>query len=158
MTTEHGARSRPPLTSRELLAARIVLSVAVLVLVPAYLYFLFHMGTQWVESFPPDDSARTLLPVAVPLAAFSITTFSAISWWWSLERGREVLLGRKGCRKFVVFAAALSALTVVCGASSVDVGVVLLSLGLTGAGMTGLWFLPAALSPTLLNALPERNG
>ncbi|MYS32583.1 hypothetical protein K388_07278 [Streptomyces sp. KhCrAH-43] len=133
-------------------AMRAALWLYALVSVPLYLWFLHHMGDRWGQQLPTDDDLRFWLPIVVPLAAFSFTTMSSTSWWWSTE-ARPFLLGRKGWRFMMVFVVALSLMAGFFGSAHRDFVAVVLAVMVTTIGIGGLWLLPPALSPHLLNTL-----
>jgi hypothetical protein len=87
----------------------VVLWLYALVSIPLYLWFLHHMDL------------RFWLPIVVPLAAFSFTTMSTTSWWWSTEN-RPFLLGRKHWRFMMVFVVALSLMAGFFGSAHQDFG------------------------------------
>ncbi|MGI5262441.1 hypothetical protein [Streptomyces angustmyceticus] len=133
-------------------AMRVLLWLYALVSIPLYLWFLHHAGDRWGQQLPADDDLRFWLPIVVPLAAFSFTTMSSTSWWWSTE-DRPFLLGRKHWRFMMVFVVALSLMAGFFGSAHQDVIAVLLTVMVTIIGLVGLWFLPPALSPRLLTTL-----
>ncbi|WP_310729099.1 hypothetical protein [Streptomyces sp. N2A] len=136
-------------------ALRLVMWANTVVSVPLYLWFLHHMAGRGGDHVEPGDPLRFWLPIVVPLAAFSFTLLSAVSWWGSTET-RPYLLGRKGWRFLIVFVSGLSLLTGTSGASNLDATAVLLTMMVTAIGIMGLWLLPAALAPQLLDTL-RRN-
>ncbi|MFF8790875.1 hypothetical protein [Streptomyces sp. NPDC015125] len=133
-------------------AMRVLLWLYALVSIPLYLWFLHHAGDRWGRQLPADDDLRFWLPIVVPLAAFSFTTMSSTSWWWSTE-DRPFLLGRKHWRFMMVFVVALSLMAGFFGSAHQDVIAVLLTVMVTIIGLVGLWFLPLALAPRLLTTL-----
>lgn len=137
-------------------AMRVVLWLYALVSIPLYLWFLHHMGDRWGQHLP-DDDLRFWLPIVVPLAAFSFTTMSSASWWWSTE-DRPFLLGRKGWRFMMVFVVALSLMAGFFGSANRDVVAVVLTVMVTTIGIAGLWLLPPTLSPRLLDTLRPKKA
>ncbi|WP_431983144.1 hypothetical protein [Streptomyces qinglanensis] len=133
-------------------AMRVVLWLYMLVSVPLYLWFLHHMSDRWSGQLPAEDDLRLWLPIVVPLAAFSFTTMSSTSWWWSTE-DRSFLLGRKHWRFLMVFVVALSLMAGFVGSARQDVATALLTVMVTALGIAGLWLLPPALSLRLLDTL-----
>ncbi|MET9694333.1 hypothetical protein ABZY81_38940 [Streptomyces sp. NPDC006514] len=131
---------------------RVVLWVNTVVSIPLYLWFLHHMGDRWGQHLPADDSLRFWLPIVVPLAAFSFTLMSCTSWWWSTDT-RPYMLGRKGWRFLMVAVVALSLMTGFIGSANRDFIAVVLTVMVTTIGIAGLWLLPAALSPQLLDTI-----
>ncbi|MFF5106483.1 hypothetical protein [Streptomyces sp. NPDC000134] len=107
-------------------AMRVVLWLYALVSIPLYLWFLHHMGDRRGQHLPADDDLRFWLPIVVPLAAFSFTTMSSTSWWYSTE-DRPFLLGRKHWRFMMVFVVALSLMAGFFGSAHHDVVAVLLA-------------------------------
>lgn len=138
-------------------AMRVVLWLYALVSIPLYLWFLHHMGDRWGQQLPADDDLRFWLPIVVPLAAFSFTTMSSTSWWWSTE-DRPFLLGRKHWRFMMVFVVALSLMAGFFGSAHQDFVAVLLTVMVTTIGIAGLWLLPPALSPRLLDTLRPKKA
>ncbi|MBD3934882.1 hypothetical protein IF129_25385 [Streptomyces chumphonensis] len=133
-------------------AMRVVLWLYALVSIPLYLWFLHHMGDRWGQHLPADDDTGFWLPIVVPLTAFSFTTLSSTSWWWSTE-DRPFLLGRKGWRFVMVFVVAMSLMAGFFGSPHRDVVAVLLTTMVTTIGIAGLWLLPPTLSSPLLDTL-----
>lgn len=138
-------------------ALRLVLSVNAVISIPLYLYFLHHMARLWARQLPEGDTTRSLLPIAIPLAAFSFTLLAALSWWVSSANGRPFLLGPMRWRFLAGFVAALSLVTGIIGDQNRDIATGILTAMVTIIGMAGLWFLPPAVSPRLLGALPIRR-
>lgn len=135
---------------------RVLLWLYALVSIPLYLWFLHHAGDRWGQQLPADDDLRFWLPIIVPLAAFSFTTMSSTSWWWSTE-DRPFLLGRKHWRFMMVFVVALSLMAGYFGSAHQDVIAILLTVMVTIIGIVGLWLLPPALSPRLLDTLRPKT-
>ncbi|MGW5679534.1 hypothetical protein ACWEV4_31410 [Streptomyces sp. NPDC003860] len=125
--------------------------------IPLYLWFLHHAGDRWGQQLPADDDLRFWLPIIVPLAAFSFTTMSSTSWWCSTE-DRPFLLGRKHWRFMMVFVVALSLMAGYFGSAHQDAVAVLLTVMVTIIGIVGLWLLPLALSPRLLDTLRPKKS
>lgn len=138
-------------------AMRVLLWLYTLVSIPLYLWFLHHAGGRWGQQLPADDDLRLWLPIVVPLAAFSFTTISSTSWWWSTE-DRPFLLGRRQWRFLMVFVAALSLMAGFFGSAHQDAVAVLLTVLVTTIGIVGLWLLPPALSPRLLDTLRPKKS
>lgn len=136
---------------------RVVLWLYALVSVPLYLWFLHHMGDRWGQQLPADDDLRFWLPIVVPLAAFSFTTMSSTSWWYSTE-DRPFLLGRKRWRFLMVFVVALSLMAGFFGSAHQDFVALLLTVMVTAIGVVGLWLLPPTLSPQLLDTLRPKKA
>lgn len=136
---------------------RLLLWIYTVVSVPLYLWFLHHAAGRWADRLPEGDNLRFWLPIVVPLAAFSFTTISSTSWWWSTE-DRPFLLGRKGWRFMMVFIVALSLMAGFFGSAHQDVVAVLLTVMVTTIGIAGLWLLPPALSPRLLDTLRPKKA
>ncbi|MFD4578007.1 hypothetical protein ACFWNK_37545 [Streptomyces sp. NPDC058417] len=137
-------------------ALRVLLWLYVLVSIPLYLWFLHHAGDRWGQQLPADDDLRFWLQIFAPIAAFGFTTMSSTSWWWSSE-DRPFLLGRKHGRYLMVFVVALSLMAGFFGSAHQDVDAVLLTVLVTIIGIVGLWLLPPALSPRLLDTLPPKK-
>jgi hypothetical protein len=136
---------------------RLALWACTLVTVPLYLWFLEAMGDRWGDQLSPGDNVGFWLPIVVPGAAFSFTTLAAMSWWWSGVQSKPFLLGRRDWWFLVVFVAAFSMAAGIIGAQVRDVTTVVLSAAITFMGITGLWLLPAAVSPAVLRGLPQRR-
>ncbi|KOT48409.1 MULTISPECIES: hypothetical protein [Streptomyces] len=135
---------------------RLALWLYALVSVPLYLWFLHHMGGRWGQLLPADDDLRFWLPIVVPLAAFSFTLLSSMSWWWS-TKDRPFLLGRTGWRLLMLFVVALSLMTGIFGSAHRDIVALLLTVMVTTLGTAGLWLLPLALSPHLSTLRPKKS-
>ena len=75
----------------------------------------------------------------------------------SLAEDRSYLLGPTHWRFLVVFVAALSLAAGFIGAQPHDFSAAVMAAMMTILGMTGLWLLPPAVSPRLLDALPKRK-
>ncbi|WTW98873.1 hypothetical protein OG216_38495 [Streptomycetaceae bacterium NBC_01309] len=140
---------------------RVVVWLFVVIGVPSYLWFLHEAARDWAEQLADGDAVRTWLPrtslpYVAPLVAFSWTMLAASSWW----RGRSsrLYLGSAFERVLVVAVAVLSVFTGVSGADDRDASAVIATVALTTVGMVGLWLLPPALSPRLLDALPNRRA
>jgi hypothetical protein len=136
---------------------RVLLRLYALVSIPLYLWFLHHAGNRWGQQLPTDDDLRFWLPITVPLAAFSFTTMSSTSWWCSTDE-RPFLLGRTHWRFMMVFVVALSLMAGYFGSAHQDVVAVLLTVMVTTIGITGLWLLPPALSPRLLDTMRPKKA
>ncbi|MFF9593842.1 hypothetical protein ACF1FX_32440 [Streptomyces sp. NPDC014646] len=138
-------------------AMRVGLWLYALVSIPLYLWFLHHMGGRWGQQLPADDKLRFWLPIVVPLAAFAFTLTSSTSWWWSTEE-RPFFLGRKHWRFLMVFVVALSLMAGYFGSAHQDFVAVLLTVMVTTIGIAGLWLLPPALAPQLLDTLAPKTA
>jgi hypothetical protein len=136
---------------------RLALWACTLSTVPLYLWFLETMGAHWGDQLPAGDSTKPWMAIVVPLAAFSFTLIAAVSWWYSGIRSRPFLLGRSRWKFLVVFVAALSMTAGIIGTTDRDFPTVLFIAAFTFMGMTGLWLLPAAVSPEVLRGLPKRG-
>ena len=134
---------------------RLALWACTLVTVPLYLWFLENMGHRWGDLLPAGDDARPWMAIVVPGAAFSFTVIAAMSWWHSGVRSQPVLLGRTRWWFLIVFVAALSMAAGIIGSTGRNFSDVVLVAAITFAGMTGLWLLPAAVSPGVLRGLPK---
>jgi hypothetical protein len=132
---------------------RLALWACMLVTAPLYLWFLEATGARWGDLLPAGDSAKPWMAIVVPLATFSFTEIAAVSWWYSGVRSRPILMGRTHWWFLIVFVAALSMAAGIIGSTDRDFGTVLLTAAITFAGITGLWLLPAALSPKVLYGL-----
>ncbi|MFD6243074.1 MULTISPECIES: hypothetical protein [Streptomyces] len=137
-------------------AMRVVLCLYALVSIPMYLWFLPHAGDRCGQQLPADDHLRFWLPIVVPLAAFSFTTLSSMSWWRSTD-DRPFLLGRRHWRFIMIFVAALSLMAGFFGSAHQNTVALLLSAMVTTAGIAGLWLLPPALAPQLLDLRPKKS-
>ncbi|WTW92014.1 hypothetical protein OG216_00885 [Streptomycetaceae bacterium NBC_01309] len=151
------------MTQRGTAWGRLVTAVVwlfVVIGVPLYLWFLHEAARDWAEQLADGDAVhtwlpRTSLPYVAPLVAFSWTVLAAVSWW----RGRSsrLYLGSAFERVLVVAVAVLSVYTGVAGAGDRDASDVIVTVMLTTVGMVSLWLLPPAVSPRLLDALPNRR-
>jgi hypothetical protein len=135
---------------------RSALGLCVLASVPLYMVFLNSAAHRWALQLDPGDFTRTALPFVVPAAAFSFTLLAALSWWMTLLAGKPFLLGRTGWWFLVVFVAALSLTAGTIGAKGrLGFDDVLFNVALTSTGMVGVWLVPPAVSPRLIEVLPR---
>lgn len=139
-------------------ALRTALGLCVLTSVPLYMVFLHTAAHRWALQLEPGDFTRSVLPFTVPAAAAGFTLLAAQSWWFTLWSGRPFLLGRTGWWFVLAFVVVLSVAAGLLGAKgSVGFNDVLLTAMMTGIGLVGLWLLPPAFSPRLLDGLPRRG-
>ncbi|WP_327692408.1 hypothetical protein [Streptomyces sp. NBC_00459] len=125
--------------------------------VPVYLVWLAQVGYLAGQQLPRGDVARWAPPVLLPPAAVLFCVMAGWTWWMSVMAGTRSPLRERWIVASLVFVAGFS---VFCGVASVDdpsVSVSLLSAAVTGLGMTGLFFIPAAASRQLPDVIPRRS-
>ncbi|MEU0163375.1 hypothetical protein ABZ154_32460 [Streptomyces sp. NPDC006261] len=133
---------------------RVLMWVVIAIEVPVYLVWLVEVGYLTGQELPRGDVARWAPPVLLPPAAVLFCVMAGWTWWLSVVAGTRSALRERWIVASLVFVAAFS---VFCGVASVDdpsVSVGLLSAAVTGLGMTGLFFIPAAAS----RELPASSG
>ncbi|MFC9626995.1 hypothetical protein ACFTXM_45930 [Streptomyces sp. NPDC056930] len=125
--------------------------------VPVYLVWLVQVGHQAGQQLPRGDVARWAPPVLLPPAAVLFCVMAGWTWWMSVvAQTRSPLRERWIVASLMLVAVA----SVFCGVVSVDdlsVSVGLLSAAMTGLGMIGLFFIPAAASRQLPDVIRRRS-
>ncbi|WP_331762199.1 hypothetical protein OG524_36245 (plasmid) [Streptomyces sp. NBC_01520] len=128
---------------------RVWMWVGIALGVPVYLVWLVQVGYLTGQELPRGDVARWAPPVLLPPVAVLFCVMAGWTWWLSVLAGTRSPLRERWILASLVFVAAFS---VFCGVASVDdpsVSVGLLSAAVTGLGMIGLFFIPAAASRQL---------
>ncbi|MFD0296436.1 hypothetical protein ACFWJS_28510 [Streptomyces sp. NPDC127061] len=124
--------------------------------VPVYLVWLVQVGHQAGQQLPRGDVARWAPPVLLPPAAVLFCVMAGWTWRMSVvAQTRSPLLER-----WIVTSLVFVVSSVFCGVASVDdpsVSVGLLSAAVTGLGMIGLLFIPAASSRQLPDVIRRRS-
>ena len=136
---------------------RVLMWVVIAIEVPVYLVWLVQVGYLTGHQLPRGDVARWSPTVLLPSAAVLFCVMAGWTWWGAVvARTRSPLRER-----WIVASLAFVALTsVFCGVASVNepsVPVGLLSAVVTGLGMIGLFFIPAACSHHLPDVLRRRS-
>lgn len=138
-------------------ALRISMWVLIVVAVPVYVVWLVQVGYLTGQQLPRGDVARWAPPVLLPPAAVLFCVMAGWTWWMSVVARTRSPLRERSIAASLVFVAAFS---VFCGVASVDdpsVSVGLLSAAVTGLGMIGLFFIPAAASRQLPDVIRRRS-
>jgi len=140
-------------------ALRIAMWVLIVAAVPVYVVWLVRVGyLTGQHRLPAGDVIRWALPTLVPAAAVVLCVLVGATWWMSVVDRTASPLRDRWPVTVLVFIAAVS---VLCGVASVDhpdVSAGLLSLVITGLGMAGLFFIPAARSRELPDVVRRRSA
>ncbi|MER5370864.1 hypothetical protein [Streptomyces sp. NPDC002722] len=124
--------------------------------VPVYLVWLVQVGHQAGQQLPRGDVARWAPPVLLPPAAVLFCVMAGWTWRMSVVAQTRSPLRERWIVTSLVFVVS----SVFCGVASVDdpsVSVGLLSAAVTGLGMIGLLFIPAASSRQLPDVIRRRS-
>ncbi|MBD0844736.1 hypothetical protein [Streptomyces sp. TRM68416] len=136
---------------------RIAMWVLIVAAVPVYVVWLVRAGYLTGQHRLPDsDVIRWALPTLVPAAAVVLCVLVGHAWWVSVATRTASPLRERWTVMVLLFIAAVS---VFCGVAAVDdpgVSAGLLSLVVTGLGMAGLFFIPAACSRELPDVVRRR--
>ncbi|WP_406011668.1 hypothetical protein OG440_41345 (plasmid) [Streptomyces sp. NBC_00637] len=136
---------------------RILMWVVIAVEVPVYLVWLVQVGYQAGQELPRGDVARWAPPVLLPPAAVLFCVAAGWVWWGAVVAGTRSPLRDRWIVASLAFVVVSS---VFCGVASVEdpsVSVGLLSAVVTGLGMIGLFFIPAAASRQLPDVIRRRS-
>ncbi|MCX0241813.1 hypothetical protein [Streptomyces drozdowiczii] len=136
---------------------RVLMWVVIAIEVPVYLVWLVQVGYLTGQELPRGDIGRWAPPVLLPPAAVLFCVMAGWTWWLSVVAGTRSALRERWIVLSLVFVVAFS---VFCGVASVDdpsLSVGLLSAAVTGLGMTGLFFIPAAASRELPDVIRRRS-
>ncbi|MYR90614.1 hypothetical protein GTY41_38295 [Streptomyces sp. SID685] len=137
-------------------ALRVAIWVVIAVEVPLYLVWLVRVGYLTGQRLDGGDASRWALPVLLPPAAVVFCAAAGWTWWISMVAQEKSPLREPQILLSLAFVAAVS---VLCGVAAVDhpsVSIGLLSMVVTGLGMTGLFFIPAAASRRLPDVIRRR--
>ncbi|WP_158698085.1 hypothetical protein [Streptomyces sp. PVA_94-07] len=137
---------------------RVLMWVVIAVEVPVYLVWLAQVGYLTGQQLPPGDVARWAPPVLLPPVAVLFCVMAGSTWWLSMVAGHRSPLREKWIVAPLVFVAAFSVFCGVVSAEEPSVPVGILSTIMTGLGMIGLFFIPAACSPRLLDVIRRRSS
>ncbi|MCY0947805.1 hypothetical protein [Streptomyces antarcticus] len=136
---------------------RVLMWVVIAIEVPVYLVWLVQVGYETGQQLARGDVARWAPPVLLPPAAVLFCVAAGWVWWGAVVSGARSLLREPWMLATLGFVAVFS---VFCGVASVDdpsVSVGLLSAAVTGLGMIGLFFIPAAASRQLPDVIRRRS-
>ncbi|WP_328760516.1 hypothetical protein [Streptomyces sp. NBC_00271] len=140
-------------------ALRISMWVLIVVAVPVYVVWLVRVGyLTGQHRLPAGDVARWVPPVLLPPAAVLFCVMAGTTWWLSVVARTPSPLRGSWIAATLVFTAVAS---VFCGVAAVgdpDVSAGLLSAVVTGLGMAGLFFIPAAHSRELPDVARRRSA
>ncbi|WP_329156325.1 hypothetical protein OIU91_42825 (plasmid) [Streptomyces sp. NBC_01456] len=136
---------------------RVLMWVVIAIEVPVYLVWLVQVGYETGQQLARGDVARWAPPVLLPPAAVLFCVAAGWVWWGTVVSGARSSLREPWILASLGFVAVFS---VFCGVASVDdpsVSVGLLSAAVTGLGMIGLFFIPAAASRQLPDVIRRRR-
>lgn len=135
------------------------MSVLIVAVVPLYVGWLVRVSyLTGQHRLPTGDVIRWALPTLVPAIAVVLRVVAGQMWWVSVVSRTASPLRERWSVTVLLFIAAVS---VFCGVAAIDdpnVYFGLLSLVITGLGMTGLFFLPAELSHELPDVVRRRSA
>lgn len=137
-------------------ALRVAMWVVIMIEVPLYLVWLARVGYLTGQRLDDGDVARWALPVLLPPAAVVFCLAAGWAWWTSMVAREKSPLRQPRIVATLVFTVVAS---VFCGVASVhdpSVSIGLLSVVVTGLGMVGLFFIPAASSRRLPDVIRRR--
>ncbi|MFD3622538.1 hypothetical protein ACFWWT_46885 [Streptomyces sp. NPDC058676] len=123
-----------------------------------YLVWLVRVGHLAGQRLPAGDVARWAPPVLLPPAAVLFCVMAGTTWWMSAVARTPSPLREPWIAATLVFTAVASVFCGVAAFDDPDVSAGLLSLVITGLGMVGLFFIPAARSRDLPDVVRRRSA
>ncbi|MGW3652466.1 hypothetical protein [Streptomyces sp. NPDC000878] len=139
-------------------ALRIAMWVLIVVAVPVYLVWLVRVGYLTGQRLPAGDVARWVPPVLLPSAAVLFCWMAGTTWWMSAVARTPSPLREPWIAATLVFTAVASVFCGVAVFDEPDLSAGLLSVVITGLGMAGLFFIPAARSRELPDVVRRRSA
>ncbi|MGW2051921.1 hypothetical protein ACWCPF_43405 [Streptomyces sp. NPDC001858] len=138
---------------------RIAMWVLIVAAVPLYVVWLVRAGyLTGQHRLPAGDVIRWALPTLVPAAAVVLCVLVGQTWWMSVVACTASPLRERWAVMVLLFIAAVSVFCGVAGVDDTGVSAGLLSLVVTGLGMAGLFFIPAACSRQLPDVVRRRSA
>ncbi|MHA4820177.1 hypothetical protein ACXZ65_38175 [Streptomyces aculeolatus] len=130
--------------------------IIIVVEVPLYLIWLVYSVHDTAQDLPSGDAGRWAFPILFPVVAAVLTPTVGTMWWTGVvTESRELRRNAWGWALLAIVAG----YSVACGTAAAKepgVDTALLSLVVTGLGMVGLFFIPAALSRSLPEVVRRR--
>ncbi|MFF1405122.1 hypothetical protein [Streptomyces sp. NPDC058294] len=123
---------------------RIAMWVLIMVSVPLYLVWLARVGYLAGHRLPEGDITRWAPAVLLPPAAVLFCVMAGRLWWMSVVDRTASPLRERWTVASLVFIAVASVFCGVVAVDDRDVSAGLLGAVVTGLGMAGLFFIPAA--------------
>ncbi|MFI1169280.1 hypothetical protein ACH4UM_38415 [Streptomyces sp. NPDC020801] len=125
---------------------------------PLYLVWLVQVSYRIGQRLPEDDTSRWAPVVLLPPAAVVFCVMAGWTWWTSVVARSGSPLRERWVLATLAFTLVTSMFCGVAGADEPSVSVGLLSLVVTGLGMAGLFFIPAACSRQLPDVVRRRSA